>query len=101
MRRTTRILCARVDSRVTGYHRLNCKRHAGHAFRSAHDVIQNQLARELRRLSGLRIRDNDTDMRRRHSHLTTQKRGDIAVIGTPTSPTAYDPVSRLYRSDTR
>ena len=81
-----------------GYHRLNCKRHAGHAFRSAHDVIQNQLARELRRLS-LRIRDNDTDMRRRHSHLTTQKRGDIAVIGTPTSPTVYDPVSRLYRSD--
>ena len=38
-------------------------------------------------------------MRRCHSHLTTQKRGDIAVIGTPTSPTVYDPVSRLYRSD--
>ena len=77
-----------------GYHRLNCKRHAGHAFRSTHDVIQNQLARELRRLS-LRICDNDSDMRRRHSHLTTQKRGDIAVIGTPTSPTVYDPVTVL------
>ena len=81
-----------------GYHRLNRKLHAGHAFRAANDVIQNQLARELRHLS-LLIRDNDTDMRHCHSHLTTQKRGDIALIGTPASPTVYDPLSRLYRSD--
>ena len=104
MRKPTRILCARVAIRVRlsdwyGYHHINCKRHAGHAFRSAHDAIQNQLARELRRLS-LRIRDKDTNMRHSHSHLTTQKRDDIALIGTPSSPTVYDPVSHLYRSDT-
>jgi hypothetical protein len=33
-----------------GYHSLNCKQHAGHAFHAAHDVVRDQLSRELRRL---------------------------------------------------
>ena len=104
VRKPTRILCARVDSRVTGMVITasiasgSQLRQSGHAFRSAHDVIQNQFARELRCLS-LCISDNDTKMRRSHSHLATQKRGVIALIGTPAFPTVYNPVSRLYRSD--
>ena len=38
-------------------------------------------------------------MRRRHSCLAPKKRGDITAVGSPSSPTVFAPVSRLYRSD--
>ena len=81
-----RILYARMDSLVTGMVITSsiASGTLGMPSNQAHGVIQNQLAREIRLLS-LCIRDNDADTRSRHSHLTTQKRGDIALIGTPAS----------------
>ena len=47
-----------------GYHRLNCKHHAGRANRAAHDLVQQALKREFQRL-GIQVVDNDNDMRQR------------------------------------
>ena len=81
-----------------GYHRLNCKKHAGRAFRAGHDVIQDAIARELRRLD-LKVVDNDQELRKNYSHLTSKKRGDLAVSAPADTLTVYDNVNRLYRSD--
>jgi hypothetical protein len=62
-----------------GYHRLNCKHHAGRANRAAHDLVQQALKREFQRL-GIQVVDNDNDMRQRFSHLSSQKRGDLAIL---------------------
>ncbi len=62
-----------------GYHRLNCKHHAGRANRAAHDLVQQALKKELQRL-GLHVVDNDNEMRQRFSHLSSQKRGDLAIL---------------------
>ena len=79
-----------------GYHRLNCNRHAGRAWKSGHDIVQSQLAREFRRL-GLSAIENDQELRHRFSHLTSQKRGDIAVDASSTDLTIYDSVHNVPR----
>ena len=79
-----------------GYHRLNCKRNAGHAHRAAHDLVQLAFKKEFQRV-GLSVVDNDGDMRRQYSHLSTKKRGDLAIV----SSFAYqffDAVSLLPRN---
>ena len=43
---------------ASGYHQLNCKLHADRAFLAGHNVIQDALAREYRRLD-LKVVDND------------------------------------------
>jgi hypothetical protein len=62
-----------------GYHRLNCKQNAGRANRAAHDLVQLALKKEFQRL-GLSVVDNDNEMRRRYAHLSSQKRGDLAIL---------------------
>jgi hypothetical protein len=62
-----------------GYHRLNCKHHAGRANRAAHDLVKQALKRELQRL-GLQVVDNDNDISQIFSHLSSQKRGDLAIL---------------------
>ena len=79
-----------------GYHRLNCKHHAGKANRAAHDCVQLALAKELRRLD-LKVVDNDHELRRQYSHLSSKKRGDLAVLATTSALNVHDPIARLYR----
>ena len=78
-----------------GNHRLNCKQHAGHAFHAGHDVVRDQLSRELRRLEMIRFCDDEGQLKRRYPHPNSKKRGDIAVTGTTSSSlsplTVYDP----------
>jgi hypothetical protein len=62
-----------------GYHRLNCKHHAGRANCAAHDLVQQALKREFQRL-GIQVVDNDNDMRQQFSYLSSQKRGDLAIL---------------------
>jgi hypothetical protein len=62
-----------------GYHRLNCKQNAGRANRAAHDLVQLALKKEFQRL-GLRVVDNDNEMRKQYAHLSSQKRGDLAIL---------------------
>ena len=82
-----------------GYHRLNCKQNAGRANRSAHDIVQLALKnlKELQRLSRSVV-DNDAELRARYSHLTSKKRGDLAITSS-SDLQLYDPVSRQPRSD--
>ena len=80
-----------------GYHRLNCKQNAGRANRSAHDIVQLALKKELQRLSRSVV-DNDAELRARYSHLTSKKRGDLAITYS-SDWQLYDPVSRQPRSD--
>jgi len=63
-----------------GYHRLDCKHHAGKGNRAAHDCVQDALAKELRRLD-LKVVDNYHDLRQRYSHLSSKKLGDLAITG--------------------
>lgn len=79
-----------------GYHRLNCKQNAGRANRAAHDLVQSVLKKEFQRVS-IRVVDNDQDMRKRFSHLSSQKRGDLAILST-SDYLIYDQVSRQPRS---
>ena len=79
-----------------GYHRLNCKHHAGKANRAAHDCVQLALAKELRRLD-LKVVDNDHELRRQYSHLSSKKRGDLAVLATTSALNVHDPIARLYQ----
>ncbi len=62
-----------------GYHRSNCKHHAGKANRAAHDLIQQAIKKEFQR-QGLHVVDNDNDMSQRFFHLSSQKRGDLAIL---------------------
>ena len=78
-----------------GYHRLNCKQNAGRANRSAHDIVQLALKKELQRLSRSVV-DNDAELRARHSHLTSKKRGDLAITSS-SDWHLYDPVNRQPR----
>ena len=75
-----------------GYHRLNCKQNAGRANRSAHDIVQLGFKKELQRLSRSVV-DNDAELRARYSHLTSKKRGDLAITSS-SDRQLYDPVSR-------
>jgi hypothetical protein len=61
---------------VYGFHCLNCKRGAVPAFKRGHDTVQ--LAYELRRLN-LSVVSQDTKLRQQFSHLTSKKRGALAV----------------------
>ena len=79
-----------------GYHRLNCKQNAGRANRAAHDLVQLALKKELQRLN-LSVVDNDHEMRQRFAHLSSQKRGDLA-ISLPSNYLIYDQVSRQPRT---
>ena len=94
------LMCSCGQLVTYGYHSIHCKRHAGHAFRPANDVIQNQLARELRSLS-LRISDNDTDA----VTLISIPKSVVTLHSLAPLPPLrsmsllYDPVSRLYCSD--
>jgi hypothetical protein len=54
-----------------GYHRLNCKQNAGRANRAAHDLVQLAIKKEFQRL-GLRVVDNDNEMRKQYAHLFSQ-----------------------------
>ena len=86
---------------MLGYHRLNCKKHAGLNFRAGHDVIQDALAsnaRELRRLD-LKVVDNYQELSKNYSHLTSKKRGDLAISAQADTLTVYDNVNCLYQSD--
>ncbi len=62
-----------------GYHRLNCKQNAGRANRAAHDLVQLALKKKLQRLD-LRVVDNDNEMCKQFSHLSSQKQGDLAIL---------------------
>ena len=75
-----------------GYHRLNCKQNAGRANRAAHDLVQLALKKEFQRL-GLSVVDNDNEMRRRYAHLSSQKRGDLAILSDK-NYVIYDQVRR-------
>ena len=77
--------------------RLNCKQNAGRANRSAHDIVQPALKKELQRLSRSVV-DDDAELRARYSHLTSKKRGDLAITSFSYWQ-LYDPVSRRPRSD--
>jgi hypothetical protein len=79
-----------------GYHRLNCKQNAGRANRAAHDLVQMALKKEFQRL-GLSVVDNDHDMRQRFAHLSSQKRGDLAILST-SNYLIYDQISCQPRS---
>ncbi len=79
-----------------GYHRLNCKQNAGRANRAAHDLVQLALKKEFQRL-GLRVVDNDNEMRKQYAHLSSQKRGDLAILSAH-NLLVYDSVSRQPRS---
>ena len=81
---------------------LNCKRHAVHAFRSVHDVIQNQVTRELRRLNLRICIDNFATMilivpLPFPTHHQKARRHNCHWL--PPLPTAYDPFSHCNRSD--
>jgi hypothetical protein len=65
-----------------GYHRLNCKQNAGRANKAAHDLVQLALKKEFQRL-GLRVVDNDNEMQKQYAHLSSQKRGDLAILSAP------------------
>ena len=77
-----------------GYHRLNCKHNAGRANRAAHDLVQLALKKEFQRL-GLHVVDNDNEMRKRFAHLSSQKRGDLAILS-DSNYLLYDQVSRQH-----
>ncbi len=62
-----------------GNHGLNCKHHTGRANRAAHDLVQQALKRELQLLS-LHVVGNDNDKCQQFSHLSSQKRGDLAIL---------------------
>jgi hypothetical protein len=79
-----------------GYHRLNCKQNAGRANRAAHDLVQLALKKEFQRLN-IQIVDNDHEMRQRYAHLSTQKRGDLAILSS-SSYLIFDQISRQPRS---
>ena len=79
-----------------GYHRLNCKQNAGRANRAAHDLVQLAVKKEFQRL-GLPVVDNDNEMRRKFSHLSSQKRGDLAILS-DSNYLVYDSVSSQPRS---
>jgi hypothetical protein len=83
-----------------GYYRLDCKQNAGRANRAAHDLVQLAVKKEFQRL-GLPVVDNDSEMRRlmrqKNSHLSSQKRGDLAILS-DSNYLVYDPVSRQPRS---
>lgn len=53
------------------------------AWRSVHDAIQQALAYEFRRLT-ISLVDNDAQLRHNYYHLTSQRRGDMAVNDLPT-----------------
>jgi hypothetical protein len=79
-----------------GYHRLHCKQKAGRANRAAHDLVQLAIKKEFQRL-GLRVVDNDNEMRKQYAHLSSQKRGDLAILSAPNF-LVYDSVSCQPRS---
>ncbi len=79
-----------------GYDRLNCKQNAGRANRAAHDLVQLALKKEFQRLD-LRVVDNDNEMRKHFSHLSSQKRGYLA-ISSALNFLIFDSVSRQPRS---
>jgi hypothetical protein len=79
-----------------GYHRLNCKQNEGRANRAAHDLVQLALKNELQR-QDLRVVDNNIEMRRQFSHLSSQKRGDLAIFSA-SNFLIFDSVSRQPRS---
>ena len=60
--------------------------------------MQDALARELRRLD-LKVVDNDQELRKNYSHLTSKKRGDLAISAQADTLTVYDNVNRLCRSE--
>ena len=45
----------------------------------AHDLVQLALKKELQCLD-LRVVDNDNEIRKPFSHLSSQKRGDLAIL---------------------
>jgi hypothetical protein len=60
--------------------------------RAAHDFVQQTLKKELQRL-GIHVVDNDNDMRQQLSHLSSQKRGDFAILST-NDYLMYDQISK-------
>ena len=66
--------------------------HAGKAFKPAHEVVVHTLQGELQR-TGFRTVVNDNDLEANHSHLTSKKRGDIAIFSN-SDFRFYDPISR-------
>ena len=67
-----------VSVDLYGHHRINCKQSAGRVWKAAHDTQQLALAYECRRLQ-LSVVDNDAHLRRDFTHLTSHKRGDLAI----------------------
>ncbi len=76
-----------------GYHRLNCKHHAGRANRAAHDLVQQALKRELRRL-GLHVRQISARI-----GLAVAKTSFMRILGIPELPSPSSvPRSLLARN---
>jgi hypothetical protein len=73
------------------------KQHTGHAFHAPHDVVRDQVSRELRLLE-LRICDDESQLQRRFRdpHPTSSKRGDIAIMGSTCSSSPLLTVYYLY-----
>jgi hypothetical protein len=66
------------------------------ANQAAHDLVKLAVKKEFQRL-GLPVVDNDNEMRRNFSHLSSQKRGDLAILS-DSNYLVYDPVRSQPRS---
>ncbi len=58
----------------------SCNKYAGRANRAACDLVQQALKRELQGLVLQVFDNNHNDTRQRFSHLSTKKRGDLAIL---------------------
>uniref|UniRef100_A0A7S0MI74 Uncharacterized protein n=1 Tax=Cryptomonas curvata TaxID=233186 RepID=A0A7S0MI74_9CRYP len=63
---------------ITGAHMLNCNKWAGRSWGKGHDVVVAAIAFESRRL-GHSVVDIDAAMKKKCTHLKSQKRGDMLV----------------------
>ena len=82
---------------LLGSHSLNCKQNAGKAHIAAHEAVAKAVKRVFQR-TGHKVVDNDPEMRARYFHLTTQKRGDLAILW-DSEFQFLDPISRRPWTD--
>jgi hypothetical protein len=61
-----------------GNHKLNCKQWGARVWLASHNTVQYATAHELRHIQ-FYVVDNHATLRRNYYHLTSSKRGDLAV----------------------
>jgi hypothetical protein len=81
---------------VHGYHRPNYKQNAGRANRAAHDLVQLAVKKEFQRLDRPVV-DNDIAMCQIFYHLSSQKRGDQAILSNSTFSMIKLAVNRVLK----